>query len=75
MRSVQIALETAYFRANATEKASAALERATALDPTTQTMNTVAYAFAEHKVHLDHASGYAEHVVREAEEANERDDA
>ena len=65
--SVQIALGTAYFRGNATEKASAALEHATALDPTIQTMNTVAYAFAEHKVHLDHASGYAEHAVREAE--------
>jgi len=65
--SVQIALGTAYFRANATEKASAALEHAAALDPTIQTMNTVAYAFAEHKVHLDHASGYAAHVVQEAE--------
>jgi len=66
--SVQLALGNAYFRKNDTVKASAAFERAAGLDGTPQTLNTVAYAFAEHKVHLDHATGYAEYAVRAAEE-------
>jgi tetratricopeptide (TPR) repeat protein len=65
---VQLALGDAYFRKNDSVKASAAMERAASLDGTPQTLNTVAYAFADHKVHLDHATGYAEYAVRAGEE-------
>jgi tetratricopeptide (TPR) repeat protein len=65
---VQLALGDVYFRKSDSVKASAAYERAASLDGTPQTLNTVAYAFAEHKVHLDHATGYAEYAVRAGEE-------